>query len=237
MGTIVAIGGGELRLNETLEIDRYIVKMSGKEVPLALFIPTASGESQGYVDVFNNVYGDTLGCKTDSLLFLTQNMSDTEIQNKISQADIIYVGGGNTQKMMEEWKSRNIDKYLKRAYENGTILSGLSAGSICWFKYGHSDSNKDITGEYCFVEGIDLIHFLHCPHYNERPDFDKYVQQHSCPAIAIEDNCAVIFKDEMYMIIKSQEYHNAYLIKNQDGGVVKILINNKSLLSIDNLLL
>lgn len=68
MGTIVAIGGGEIKDFETLEIDEYIVKSTEIENPKALFIPTASGDALAYVDTFNKVYGEKLGCRTDSLL-------------------------------------------------------------------------------------------------------------------------------------------------------------------------
>lgn len=232
MGTIVAIGGGELRLNETLEIDRQIVKMACKPAPAALFIPTASGEPQAYIDTFNNVYGAVLGCQTDSLLLLTQNTPDTEIQRKISNADIIYVGGGNTRKMMEAWKSRGVDKYLTDAYEKGTILSGLSAGSICWFEQGYSDS--DSTSEYCLIEGIGMLPFSHCPHYNERPEFDSHALQNTC-SVAIDDNCAVVFQDGMYRITKSDDSRNAYLIKNENGRVTKTLLSNTEFLPVENL--
>jgi dipeptidase E len=106
MGIIVAIGGGELRNFETLEIDEYIVKSTGKENPKALFIPTASGDALAYVDTFNKVYGEKLGCKTDSLLLSSENLEDKEIENKILSSDLIYVGGGNTEKMIKLWKEK-----------------------------------------------------------------------------------------------------------------------------------
>ena len=126
--TIVAIGGGELYLNKTLPIDKYIVELSGKKNPVALFIPTASGEPNGYIEAFNQVYGTKLGCLTDVLKIITEDPTDGEIKEKIASADIIYVGGGNTAKMMETWERRNVGFYLKEAYEKGTILAGLSAG-------------------------------------------------------------------------------------------------------------
>jgi len=146
MGKIVAIGGGELRLNETLEMDRFIVDFSGKDKPKALFIPTASSDREEYIEVFENVYGNTLGCKTDVLKLIEEKTSASAIEEKILSADIIYVGGGNTAMMIDLWGKNKVDLYLKKAYENGTVLSGLSAGAICWFKFGHSDSNR-FTGD------------------------------------------------------------------------------------------
>jgi len=224
--TIVAIGGGELRLNETLPIDKKIVELSDKTNPKALFIPTASGEPDGYIDTFNRIYGTALGCTTDVLKILTGTPTDAEIKEKILSADIIYVGGGNTAKMMDAWKNRQIDRHLMEAYNQGTILSGLSAGSICWFEYGHSDSFLEETGAYHPVKGLGILPGLHCPHYNERPEFDALMASQEMPALAIENNCAVVFQEGQYKIIKSVDSANAYFFPSKNhGGSKKVLVN------------
>jgi dipeptidase E len=174
MGRIIAIGGGEISELETLLIDKYIVHQTNKIKPKALFIPTASGEPAGYIESFNNVYGEMLGCKTETLLLLNGELTEKEIEEKIVSADIIYVGGGDTGKMLSEWKKHRVDEYLKLAYDKGTILTGLSAGSICWFSYGHSEISVDPI-EFIRLEALGLINAVHCPHYNEEAriqDFD-----------------------------------------------------------------
>ena len=233
--TIVAIGGGDLRFNETLSIDKYIVNLSSKKNLIALFIPTASGEPDGYIEVFNRVYGTELGCSTNVLKILTEAPTDADIREKIISADIIYVGGGNTAKMMEVWKSKNVDVYLEEAYNNGTILTGLSAGSICWFEYGHSDSFRDETGEYSEVKGLGILPGLHCPHYNERPEFDEFIISRKINAIAIDDNCAVVFQDGNYKVIKSVYSANAYLFAPQKGIFKKSVIDNTNFMPIERL--
>ena len=170
MKTIYAIGGGEISELETFDIDKQIVKASGKKNPKALFIPTASGEPQAYVDMFDQLYGEKLGCETDSLILLDGTTNSQEARKKIMSSDIIYVGGGNTRMMMEVWKKYNLDKYLIEAHEKGIILSGLSAGSICWFSKGQSDIEEFEAGNlnnYTIVDGIGLIEAMHSPHYNE----------------------------------------------------------------------
>ena len=224
--TIIAVGGGEIRLNETFAIDEYIVKSTGKKNPKALFIPTASGEPDGYTEAFNRVYGSELGCIVNTLKILTETPTDHEIQDMIFSADIIYVGGGNTAKMMDAWKNRGIDNYLWQAYDKGVILSGLSAGSICWFEHGHSDSFIDETGEFSLINGLGMIPGFHCPHYNERPDFDEFMKRHSKPAIAIEDNCAVVFQNDAYKVIKSLDSANAYLIYTKNETIQKRILSN-----------
>ncbi len=241
MGMIVAIGGGEIRKLETFTIDDYIVNSTGKENPKALFIPTASNEPQGYIDVFNDVYGKKLGCKTDVLYLINGNLSDTEIKNKILSADLIYVGGGDTLKMMEVWRSKKVDEYLKEAYEAGIVLSGLSAGSICWFKYGHSDSdsfrNKDGWWDYQCVDGLGLIEAIHCPHYNEegREGFDEMMETFEEMGIAIENNCALVIKGDKFRILKSDEKSNAYKLYKLNGSVHKQILDNYDFIDMNKL--
>ncbi len=161
---IVAIGGGELRQQETFQIDQQIVQLTEKVKPKALFIPTASSDSTEYFDSFKQVYGDKLNCETDVLYLLNENISEAEIKDKISSADLIYVGGGNTLMMMRKWRFTKADKWLRKASAEGTVMAGLSAGAMCWFDFGHSDSmsfyteteaNKD--WDYIRVKCLGLV--------------------------------------------------------------------------------
>ena len=232
MGTIFAIGGGEISKLETLEIDKKIVESSKKIHPKALFIPTASGEPDEYIETFNDVYGEKLGCQTDVLLLLSRQVDSVEIKQKIMSADIIYVGGGNTRKMMKVWKAQNVDKFLVQAYKNGVILSGLSAGSICWFKSGMSDSEKFETAgdwNYIRVEGLNLISAMNCPHYNEenrRKGFSLMISKYDEVGIALENNCAIEFRDNTYRIHKSREEAKAYKIYRYDEKIQKEELRN-----------
>jgi dipeptidase E len=137
---IVAIGGGNIRTRATLPIDREIIRLAGKRNPKLLFIPTASSDSEEYWKHVQEYFGGFLKCRTDVLFLIKEHPSREEIRKKILSADIIYVGGGNTLLMMRVWRRLGVDRLLRSAYENGTVLSGISAGSICWFDSGHSDS-------------------------------------------------------------------------------------------------
>ncbi|MPM05800.1 hypothetical protein SDC9_52095 [bioreactor metagenome] len=232
MGTIFAIGGGEISNFETLDIDKKIVESVHKKIPKALFIPTASGEPQSYIDSFNYIYGEKLGCNTDVLLLLEGRTSNEEARKKIINTDIIYVGGGNTSMMLQVWENYGIDKSLKEAYKNGKILSGLSAGSICWFKSGLSDSqsfyNED-KWDYIVIEGINLINAMHCPHYNEdkiEEDFNQKILEYDEIGIAIDNNCAIEFKNNYYKIHKSNINSKAYKLYQLNGRVIREELTN-----------
>ncbi len=222
---IIAIGGGEVALNETYEIDKFIVEAAKKEKPNFLFIPTASKDAEAYVKIINKLYGE-LGCKTDTLYLSNTKVNTEEVNQKIENADIIYVGGGNTQYMMKVWQEYGVDKALIRAYKSGKVLSGLSAGSICWFISGHSDSEfiEDIENpKPIWVKGLGIIPYLHCPHYDEtdRVGFDEFYAGQLTDAIAIENQVAIVWDNYEMKVIKSNPEKNAYILSWSDTGLNK----------------
>ena len=142
----------------------------------------------------------------------------------------MYVGGGNTLKMMRLWRRLGVDKLLKAAYEKGTVLCGISAGAICWFDSGHSDSlsfHSPRSWKYINVKGLGLIKGIHCPHYNSRTlgiprrrDFRDMIRKTGGLGIAIEDNCAIEFIDgKFYKVIASKVNARAYTVCRRDGEV------------------
>ena len=167
MGKIVTIGGGDLERN--ILIHKRIIELTKKINPKALYIPTASGENENNINKFKKVYGEKLKCQTDILYLLKVKPSRRQLSEKILSADLIYVGGGNTLMMMKRWRFLGVDKLLKTAYQKAIVLSGISAGSICWFESGHSDSMSFYhpnNWNYINVHGIGLIKGIHCHHFN-----------------------------------------------------------------------
>jgi len=186
---IVAIGGylsenpAEESFNTPILIDEHVVAQSGKKHPDVLFLSTASSDEEGYVGGFYRTYEEKLGCHVDTLKLVTSKPTDTEIRDNIERADIIYVGGGNTLKMMNLWRRHGIDALLRRAAVRGTVLAGESAGSICWFRWGVSDSRQYYHGrlchEYIRVSGLGLLPGAHSPHFGgpkSRRDRDQAIK-------------------------------------------------------------
>jgi len=227
---IVAIGGGNIRTRGTAPIDREIIRLSGRKNPKLLFVPTASSDSEGYWNHVQEYFSGYLKCKTSVLFLIKERLSRKEIRRKILSADIIYVGGGNTLKMMRLWRRLGIDLLLKRAYANGTVLCGISAGSICWFESGHSDSMSFYNArrwKYINVTGLGFIKGVHCPHYNSetlgiprRKHFREMIRTIGGLGIAIENNCAIEFIDgKVYRVITSKSYSGAYRVFRSGGEV------------------
>lgn len=245
---IVAIGGGEIGRPgypvETTKIDKEIIKLTGKIKPKLLFIPTASSDSETYFDTVKKHFEKKLGCKVNVLYLLKNKLSQKEIKNKILNSDIIYVGGGNTLKMLQIWKKNNVDKILKKAYRQGIVLSGLSAGSICWFKYGCSDSRKfnNPKASLIKVKGLGIINALHCPHYDieayRKIELKKMMKNTTGVAIAIDNCCAIEIIDNKYRIIDSKKSANAYKVYwEKNKYFEKVIKKEKKLKPLNQLLL
>ena len=229
---IVAIGGGEIGRPgykiETEKIDKEILKLTGKKNPKALLIPTASGDSDLYWETFKKYFGKRLGCKIDVLYLIKENLTRKEIKKKVLDSDIIYVGGGDTLKMLKIWKRKRIISLLKIAAKNGTILSGLSAGAVCWFKSANSDSLKfgsNKGAKLIKIKGLGFIPLMACPHYDvekeRRPSLKKMIQEKGGIAIALENCSAIEVVDNKYRIITSSKKANAYLLYRKKGRVIE----------------
>ena len=201
MRRLVAIGGGELRNFTTIDIDAFISGLAKKpdKRTYALFVPTASHDSKPYFNTFRKTYTSRLDCKVDVAISTKGEMTMEHIKEKIDKADIIYVGGGNTAYMLEEWEKSGLDKLIIEAYNRGVVLCGLSAGAICWFSKALSDC-EIINGEnsdYVVLDGLGLIDGICCPHFNEADRisaWDKLKDGYD-KGLCIEDDCAVYFED------------------------------------------
>jgi len=229
MGKIIAIGGGEIGRPhknggfypvETTLIDKEIITQTKKKNPKLLFIPTASFDSEKYFEVVKKHFSK-LNYEVDVLYLIKNKLLKKQIKNKILSADAVYVGGGDTLKMITLWKKLGVDKILKIAYKKGIVLSGLSAGAICWFRCGNSDSKLKKTGKLIKVPGLNFIDALFCPHYNKekerKPALKKMMKNTKGIAIAIENCCALEIIDQKYRVISSKRHTNAYKIYWKDN--------------------
>ncbi|MBN2583272.1 MAG: Type 1 glutamine amidotransferase-like domain-containing protein, partial [Planctomycetes bacterium] len=202
-----------------------IVGLTGKRKPRALFIPTASGDAERYVETFEAVYGKRLGCRVETLRLLTAPPSRREMNRMIAAADLVYVGGGNTLRMMRRWRVTGADRALIAAAKRGTVMSGLSAGAICWFAYGNSDS-RAFSGKESWshirVRGLGLVPLLYCPHYDSEKrhkPLRAMVAAHGGPAVACDDCTALEISGDSYRILSARKGQQARLLCKEDGTV------------------
>lgn len=247
MKKIIAIGGGEIGKPgfpiETASIDKEIIRLADKKNPVLLFIPTASGDAEGYFDTVQKYFGKKLGCKVEVLYLLKEKNTPKQIKDKIFSADIVYIGGGNTLKLMKALRKFGVDDVLKQAYKKGIVMSGISAGAICWFRHGNSETRKIKNAEIPLtkVSGMNIFPILLCPHYDfqkdRRPDLKRMMKRSSGVAIAIDDCCAIEIINDTYRIISSKDSANAYKVYWSKGKFNEILIKKeKGFLPVSELL-
>jgi dipeptidase E len=236
MGKIIAIGGreakkvrnkGSFHYYDITRIDKEIVKQSKKKNPRMLFIPTASKDSELYSRIVERHFSK-VGCIVDVLYLIREKLTYKQIEKKILNSDIIYVGGGNTLYMMTLWRRLGVDEILKKAYKKGIVLSGVSAGSICWFNYGNSDSRKFTSSstKLIKVKGIGLIDALNCPHYDvekhRQKDLKRMMKTTSrIVSIALENSCAIEIIDDKYRLLRNKPNAKAYKVYWKQGMYFK----------------
>ena len=240
---IVAIGGGELKMLETADIDKRIIELTGKTRPKALFIPTASGDPDGYVETFAACYGQHFGCQTRALKLIQNPPAYEKMSALVLDSDLIYVGGGNTYRMMKIWRRLGLDTVLAEAASRGIVLSGLSAGAICWFKYGHSDSrsfSSRVAWDYIRVSGLGFINAVYCPHYHHEGREDSFAEmigKRGGIGIACDNNAAIEIVGDHYRVLTSAPNAKAYkLFKRNGRAIVRELSQDSEYIPLGNLL-
>jgi dipeptidase E len=214
---IIALGGGGFSMEpDNSLLDTYVLKQSNNHNPKICFIPTASGDSENYISRFYSFFQDQK-CKPSHLSLFKPLTKDLE--DFILDKDIIYVGGGNTKNLLALWKDWSLNIILEKAWNQGVILAGISAGSICWFDEGVTDSFGD------GLEPIKCLGFLkgsNCPHYDgeleRRPAYHKFIHSGKIQAgIATDDGVAIHFiEQEISITVSSRPKAKAYKVFMDD---------------------
>jgi dipeptidase E len=232
MRKLIAAGGGDNNPGDfptkgVFAFDEEIVTLAGRKKPRLLFIPTATKDWEGYIDAVEKYFGGRLGCRVDVLRVVSERPSADAIKGKILNADIIYVGGGNTLFLIRKWKQLGIDKLLRQAYARGAVMSGLSAGAICWFRYGTSDSRMltdPIFKDYIRVSGLGWFDLTLSPHHfkekKRKSALIKHIRKHGGVGLALDDYAAVEILDNRFRIITAKPFAKAFKAYKRHGEVV-----------------
>jgi peptidase E len=217
---IVAIGGGGFSTDpDDLLLERYVLAVANKERPRILFLPTASGDAADYVSRFYEAF-ESLPCSPSHLSLFS--LSTADLESLILGQDIIYVGGGNTKSMLALWREWQLDGILSAAYQQGIVLAGVSAGAICWFEHGITDS---IPGTYTAISCLGFLKGSNCPHFDSEPDrrplYRQIVASGAIPqGYGVDDGVALHFVNHaLYGIVTAQAHGKAYRVERGNGGV------------------
>jgi len=219
MRQVIAIGGGGFgRTQESNLIEQFILDQTSKKNPKICFIPTATGDLDPYIVNYYSVFSK-LDCDPSHISFFKRTI---DLEEHILKQDAIFVGGGNTKSMLAVWKEWGLDLILKKAYDRGVVMSGVSAGAICWFKNGLTDS---WASELKMMECMNFIPGNCAPHYDEeperRPATKKFLQDQSITSMfGIEGGAALHFIDEQpNSTIRFKKNKNAYRVTLESNKV------------------
>jgi dipeptidase E len=134
---IVAMGGGGFSMRDNPRLDRFVLSLARSPHPRVCFVPTAGGDSEGYVASFYRAFA-AFDCTPSDLGLFDRSVDDLEAF--VLAQDVISVGGGNTASLLAVWRAHGLDAILRRAWEEGVVLAGISAGMNCWFEESVTDS-------------------------------------------------------------------------------------------------
>jgi dipeptidase E len=196
-------------------LTRYVLGLTRRR-PRVLFLPTASGDSADYLLTF---YRELAGvdCEPAHLELFQRSVGD--IGALIAAQDVVMVGGGNTANMLAIWRLHGVDRALRDAYARGTILTGWSAGCICWFEAGITDSFTPELGP--LHDGLGILKGSACPHYDSEERraivYAREIAAGLAPGIALDDGVAALYEDERLVEVVSGRSDGRVFRVDRDG--------------------
>jgi dipeptidase E len=220
---IVAIGGGKF----CVELARFLVELSGKERPRALYIGTAIAEDPAAALLMYDRFGPRV--ELSRLEFFPWPPDD--LRSTVLDQDLIFVGGGNTANMLAIWRVHGVDELLREAHERGVVLSGSSAGGICWFEHGVTDS---FGPQLDRMECLGFLPGSFCPHWDDeelrKPRYRELLKDGLAGGYAADAGVGLRYVDgELREVVACEKGSTAYRVELRDGEVVETAIEARTL--------
>ena len=212
---IVALGGGEFSTDDNTLLDDFVLSLASRKRPRTCFLPTAQGDSPDYVVDFYEAFRE----RSEPSHLKLFGRPRRDIRDFLLAQDVIYVGGGNTANMLVIWHVHGVDSVLREAWEGGIVLAGISAGSICWFEAGVTDSFGE---ELASLRCLGFLRGSNCPHYDtesaRRPTYRRLVGSGELPpGLAADDGVGLHFVGtELAEAVSSQPAGRAFRVDGDD---------------------
>jgi dipeptidase E len=217
---IVAFGGGGFSMEAGNRLlDDYVLALGGRERPRICFLPTASGDADHYIVRFYRTF-DASRCEPSHVSLFRRDDGATDIHEHLLTRDVIYVGGGSVVSLLGTWKAHGLDETLRRAWEAGVVLCGLSAGSLCWFEAGVTSFH----GSPRAVQGLGLLPWSNCVHFDAENGRDRAYRRLLLDGMrsgyAAEDGTGLHFVGPgLAKVVSSRPSARAYRMRCADGRV------------------
>lgn len=205
-----------------LLLDRYLLAQTSAKKPRVCFIPTASADSTEYSLNFYKAFSSLGAIPTVLSLYKPPS---ADLRSFIFEHDAIYVGGGNTKNLMALWREWELDQILRDAWRQGIVMAGISAGSLCWFEDGITDS---IPGPLTPIHCLGFLEGSNCPHYdgeaNRRPTFEKFISKGLIkPGFAADDGAALHFVNgKLHRVVSSRPHAFGYRVDRHGARAVEV---------------
>jgi dipeptidase E len=217
---IVAMGGGSFSVEpDGSALDAYVLGLTGKARPKICFVPTASGDAPEYTAKFY----DAFARRAEASHLYLFGRPRTDMAKHLASQNIIYVGGGNTANLLAVWRVHGVDRMMRDAWERGVILTGVSAGMICWFECGVTDSFGPLAA---LRDGLGLLSGSACPHYDgerdRRPTYQRLVRGGFPAGYAADDGAALHFVDtDLVACVASRPKASGYRVRAESETVTE----------------
>jgi peptidase E len=215
---IIAMGGGSFTVEpENPALELYILAQARRPNPSVCFVGTATGDSPAYIAKFYAAFSG-LRCRPTHLPLFERT---PDLRELLLAQDVIYVGGGNTKSMLGVWREWQLPRILHQAWSAGTVLAGVSAGAICWFEAGVTDS---WAGHLAPLPCLGWLPNACCPHYDgekeRRPSVHEFVAKGMVPeTLALDDGAAAHFVGrKLLRVVVSRETAGAYRVSRQGSS-------------------
>jgi peptidase E len=220
-------GGGFSMEPENPLLDDYVLSLARRRRPRVCFVPTASADSAAYIAKFYRAFASRCDA-TDLTLFdapalARQPARTADLPAFVASQDVFYVGGGNTAHLLAMWRLHGLDTLLRNAWRNGAVLAGISAGMLCWFEDGLTDS---FGGLDRLNDGLGLVKGSACPHYDGEPGrreaYRQLIADGAPGGYAAEDGVALHFVGRrLHEVVSSRPNGAAYRVALRRGAVVE----------------
>jgi len=216
----ILIAGGGFRT----PFIRYLAELTGKERPRLCYLPTASADRpDGIIRWYQDCAPlDVIPSHQES--FISSYRMDRSWEDVFLSVDGIVVSGGNTLNQQVIWKAQGIDVILREAWDRGIVLGGASAGSLCWFEEGTTDSRPQTVGK---IECLGFLRGSHSPHYDaeevRRPTYHRLIASGELkPGWACDNDAGIFFEDnEVRRVVATRREARVYYVHLQNGQVVE----------------
>jgi dipeptidase E len=205
-------------------LTRFVFGLARRPRPRVLLLPTASGDNAGYLLTFYQQLAG-IDCEPGHLALFDRTVDD--IPTLIGAQDVLMVSGGNTANMLAVWRVHGVDRALRDAYANGTVLTGWSAGCICWYEAGITDSFTHELGP--LHDGLGLLKGSACPHYDSeerrRPVYAREIAAGLPAGIALEDGVAALYEDEQLVeVVSGRPGGRAFHVDARDEHEISVRV-------------